>query len=133
MITDILASRGQAEAPATASGTSAVFDPSKCSVFALDITVTAFVGGTTPNITFALERLGADEIWYRVWQAVAITAAGAVSYNFSPGAVVTAAAANDAGSDHAVLTSQARLAWTFGGGVVATSTDFSYSLIGKRF
>lgn len=56
-------------------------------VLAVDINVTA-VSGTTPSMTFMVDRLGADGNWYNVWTSAAITSAGAVSTDIGPGCTI---------------------------------------------
>lgn len=120
---DYLWKRGQSEPAATGSGVSDVFSTRNVRAAALDITVAAITGGTTPSITFAVDRLGGDDIWYQVYATAALTAVGAVSASLGLG---HATAANDI-----VFTESARVRWTFGGAVVADSINFSGSFYGK--
>lgn len=112
--------------------------PSSCTVatnaltnLALDITLTSFTGGTTPTITFILERQGADGVWYQICTTGALNAAQTVSVDLSPSSAGTTAAPLTSTSQHAVLTNSLRLRWTLGGGVAPTAVTFSASVVGS--
>lgn len=120
---DYLWKRGQSEAAATGSGVSDAFSTRNVRAAALDITVKTITGGTTPDITFAVDRYAGNDAWYQVYATAAITAPGATTVSLGLGHVT---AANDI-----VFSDLARVRWTFGGGVVADSIAFSGSFYGK--
>jgi hypothetical protein len=95
----------------------------------LDINVTAFTGGTTPSITFFLERQGNDGVWYRVWQSAAQSGAAKLPVTIGPGTPTVAAGANVSQGVTAGLTSTARFGWSTTG--TPTSVTFSASIVGK--
>lgn len=97
------------------------FDTRFLEALAIDIEVTNFDAGTTPNITFYLDRLGCDNNWYPIALGAAVSTAGKQSYSIGLGATVGV-----------VLTESARLSWVFGGGVPATSITFKGSIVGRR-
>jgi hypothetical protein len=104
------------------AGTS--FSTAQFSGLAVDVTVSAFTGGTSPSVTFFLDRLGADGVWYRVWTSAALTSAGATSVQIGPYPSGT-------GIFTAVLTGTARFGWSFGGTVQPTAVTFSASVYGR--
>jgi len=108
-----------ASAPYTASGVTGPLPTYSVSELALDANVTVITGGTSPSITFYLDRLGADGVWYRMWTSAGILVAGSVSTSVDP----------DGGATNAVLTDACRFGWTFGGTVAATSITFSASVV----
>lgn len=116
--------RGQGEAAATGSGNSGAFSTRNVRSAALDINIRTITGGTTPNITFFVDRLGGDEAWYQVYATAALTATGVTSVSFSED--------NPTAAQAFVLTDQARVRWVFGGGVPATSITFNGSFYGKE-
>lgn len=118
--------RGQTAAAATGSGMSDPFNTANIRAAALDVNVKTITGGTTPDITFHVDRLGGDGIWYSVASTAALTAAGPVSLS------ITDAVADGADAQHAVFTSQARVRWVFAGAVVAASILFSGSFYGRE-
>lgn len=118
--------RNQAEAAATGSGQTAAFNTGSVRTAALDVNVKTITGGTTPDITFHVDRLGGDDIWYPVASTAALTAVGPVSLSISP------AVADGADAQHVVFTDQARVRWVFAGGVPATSIAFSGSFYGRE-
>ncbi|HCT79265.1 MAG TPA: hypothetical protein DGT23_22430 [Micromonosporaceae bacterium] len=123
---DFLWTRKQTDAAATGSDATAGFDTSKVGRGALDINVKTITGGTTPDITFHVDRLGGDGIWYPVASTAALTATGPVSLS------ICDAVADGADAQHAVFTTQARVRWVFAGGVPATSIAFSGSFYGRE-
>jgi hypothetical protein len=80
---------------------------------AIDVTVVSFTGGTSPAVTFFVDRQGTDSLWYRVWSSGAVIAVGPLSAN-----VVSS-----------VLTSTARFGWSTTG--TPTGINFSASVIGR--
>jgi hypothetical protein len=84
---------------------------------AVDINITA-VSGTTPSITFFVDRIGADGNWYQLAPAAfpAQTAVGTLSVSLGPG---------DTG---AAMTQQIRFRWVVSG--TGPSFTFSASIIG---
>ena len=107
----------------TATGQSAAFDTTHITSAALDVNLTALTGGTAPTLTFSLQRLGADGVWYTAWtQAAAMSATGPASFELGP---------SSPAAQLVIFTTQARLVWTFGGTAPPTSVAFSASLIGR--
>lgn len=105
-----------------APNTGTSFSTVGVTALAVDLTVTAFTGGTSPSVTFFVDRLAADGLWYRMWTSTGITAAGSTSSNIGPGQAGT-------GNVAAVLTGTARFGWSFIG--TPTSVTFSASVIGR--
>ena len=71
-----------AQAPSNA-GVS--FSTATTASLAIDITLTSFTGGTSPTVTFFLDQLGSDGVWYRVWTSAALSTAGVAGANIGPG------------------------------------------------
>jgi hypothetical protein len=113
--------RSQAEAAVTVSGQTAAFNTSTVGRAALDINIKSINAG---NITFVVERLGADGIWYAGATTAALTAAGNTSIE------ITDALADGADAQHMVFADQARVRWTLAGG--ANSVVFSGSFYGRE-
>lgn len=113
-----------AQAAANA-GTS--FSTAGVASLAVDATVTVFTGGTAPTVTFFIDRLAADNVWYRAWASAAVSAPGTASANIGPGQSGTAPAATS--NITAVLTGTARFGWSYTG--TPTSVTFSASVIGR--
>ena len=108
----------QASAVYTASGGSgSITVPLAVEMLAVDANVTA-ASGTSPTLTFYLERQGSDGVWYQVWASSAITAAGTASTSVGPGCTVGA-----------VLTGMVRLRWVIAG--TTPSFTFSASMVGR--
>lgn len=105
---------------ATNAGVS--FPTATTSALAVDITLTSFTGGTTPTVTFFVDRLGSDGVWYRAWTSAALSSAGATSVQIGPFPSGT-------GIFTAVLTGTARFGWTSTG--TPTAITFSASVIGR--
>lgn len=108
-----------------------VFDTSEVMYAAWDLTLTSFTGGTSPSVTFFLERLGLDGVWYQIGTTSAMTSAGSVSVDVSPALNSTMQAPLSSTAQHNVFTFQARLRWTFGGTVAPTAVTFSSSIVGR--
>lgn len=124
LLNDILVAVPSA-AYTTTSGT-ITFNTNQVTYMALDITITSFTGGTAPNITFFIDRLGpADGVWYNVYSTGALTGAGATSMDIGPGFAAAT------GTQHAVFTTQGRLRWAFGGTASPTAVTYSVSAIGR--
>ena len=101
--------------PPTAVTTSGSTNPLQINAFgalAVDVAVTA-LSGTSPGISYFLERQGADGAWYSVWAPTAITAVGTASTSVGPGC-----------STPEVLTNTVRLRWEVSG----TSPSFTFSI-----
>ncbi|MFF0409065.1 hypothetical protein ACFYUY_01345 [Kitasatospora sp. NPDC004745] len=98
------------------------FSTASVSCLAIDITLSSFTGGTTPTITFFLDRFGADGTWYRVWTSSALNSAGATSVQVGPFPAGTGIAT-------AVLTGTARFGWSTTGS--PTAVTFSGSVVGR--
>lgn len=109
----------------TAAG-EVVFSTTNITYLAVDVTVTAFTGGTTPTAQFSVYRLGADGIWYLVSSLPSVNAPGVVTYDLGPG-FTTQGLPN--GTQHAVFTQSAKFAWTYTG--TPTSVTFSASVVGR--
>lgn len=80
-----------------------------------DANVTALTGGASPSVTFAVDILGADGIWYQVWQGTAITTPGTQSQSIGPGL-----------QTNQLVPDSIRVRWTFAG--APTSITFSASV-----
>lgn len=119
-----LASAAQA---ATNTGTS--FATTGFGSISLDINLTAFTGGTTPTVTFFVERQGNDGIWYRVWQSASQNAAAKLSVTIGASTPTVAAGANVAQGVSAGLTAVARFGWSSTG--TPDSVTFSASIVGR--
>lgn len=107
-------------------------DTSGFTTLAVDANVTVFTGGTTPSVTFFVDRLGADGIWYPVWSSGALTTTGKKSASLGPGltgGTVTAGVGTGVGAFPTSLTTQARFGWTLAGS--PTSITFSASVVGR--
>jgi hypothetical protein len=113
--------RDQAQAAVTASGQTDEFTTTRIGKAALDITIKTINAG---NITFVVDRLGGDDIWYPVATTAALTAAGSTSIE------ITDTLADGADAQHMVFTDQARVRWTLAGG--ANSVVFSASFYGRE-
>lgn len=113
----------------TAADSPKVFTTDAVTYGALDITVASFQGGTTPSITFFLERQGADGAWYQILTTSAVSSALVISVDISPGLNGTYSAPPGSAVQHAVFTHSARLRWTIAG--APTSVTFSASFIGR--
>lgn len=99
---------------------------------ALDITLTSFTGGTSPSITFFLDRLGADGVWYNIFASAAETAAVTYSVDISPNVTEQNVGnpTSPAAAIHGVFTHSGRFRWTVAG--APTSVVFSASFIGRK-
>ncbi|MEV8324517.1 hypothetical protein [Kitasatospora sp. NPDC056731] len=110
------------------SGTQAVsnagvsFSTAAVTGLAVDITLASFAGGTSPTVTFFIDRLGADSVWYRIWSSSALNSAGATSVQVGPYPA-------GAGIATAVFTGTARFGWSSTG--APTAITFSASAIGR--
>lgn len=113
--------RSQAEAAVTANGQTDPFPTNFVGRAALDITIKSINAG---NITFVVDRLGGDGIWYPGATTAALTAAGSTSIE------ITDSLADGADAQHMVFTDQARVRWTLAGG--ANSVVFSGSFYGRE-
>ncbi len=107
----------QASAAQTANGVSANLSVIGYRELLVAANVTA-VAGTTPTLTFALDSLGADGVWYTLWTSVAVTAVGQTVAHLGVGAATNVA-----------FGATVRLRWTIGG--TTPSFTFSVSIIGK--
>lgn len=119
---------------AQATSGSQAFSTAGLTLLAVDITITSFTGGTTPTIVFNLDRLGADGVWYNVWPGnttgQAQGASGlpvAFSVDVVPSGGTSWSPPN--GTQHGVLTTQARFRWTTTGS--PTAVTFSVSIVGR--
>lgn len=97
----------------------AAFNTAGISYAALDINLTAIASGT---VTFSLQRLGADGIWYTTWSSAALAAPGANSYELGP---------SSPAAQLVIFATSGRLSWVFGGGAPPATVTFSASLIGR--
>lgn len=116
----------------TGNGDSGAIDTTRISYAGLDINVTAITGGTSPTITFFVERQGGDGNWYQVLSTSGITGALTVSVDISPGLTGAYAAPPGSAQQHAVFTKTARVRWAFGGSVAPTSVAFTASFVGRN-
>lgn len=110
----------------TTPNTGTLFSTASVNYLAVDVTITAFTGGSAPTITFFVNRIGSDGVSYNVWTGAAKNSAGAFSVDLGPG---FATAADPNGSQHAVFTAQATFGWTISGN--PTSVTFSASVVGR--
>ncbi|MBX7464963.1 hypothetical protein K1Y80_02555 [Streptomyces sp. MAG02] len=98
------------------------FSTAAVSGLAVDVTLTSFTGGSSPAVTFFVDRLGSDGVWYRVWTSSALTSTGVTSVQIGPFPAAT-------GIVTAVLTGTARFGWSSTGS--PTAITFSASVIGR--
>lgn len=107
------------------------FDSSYLAHAALDITLTSFTGGTTPSVTFGVDRQGNDGLWYPVWSSGSTTTATVWSIDVSQSITQQTTGNPNAptAAIHVVWTFTGRFTWTFAGS--PTSVQFSASLIGR--
>jgi hypothetical protein len=124
--TDVYALASAAQA-ATNAGTS--FSTKGFQSLSLDINLASFTGGTTPTVTYFVERQGNDGLWYRIWQSASQSAAAKLSVTIGPNVPTVAAGANVAQGVTAGLTSTARFGWSSTG--TPTSITFSASIVGR--
>jgi hypothetical protein len=108
-------------APAAASNNSPAIDTTNVSMLRLDWNVVSFSGGTTPDLSFVVDVLGADGLWYPVYTLTPLTAPAVGGVNLGP-----------ATDTPAVLTRACRVRSVFGGAVVADSITFGVSLVGRN-
>lgn len=111
-----------------ASTSPRVFDTSEQDNLALDMNVVSFAGGTSPSITFFLDRQTANGDWSQVWSSGSVGVATNWGIDIGPG-FSTFGAPNQL-TQHAVFTQSARLRWTIGG--APTSVTFSMSIVGRH-
>ncbi|MGW7001425.1 hypothetical protein ACWGCW_01010 [Streptomyces sp. NPDC054933] len=104
------------------SNLGASFATSAIEAIAVDITLTSFTGGSSPSVTFFVDRLGNDSVWYRTWTSSALTTATTVSQVIGPFPAAT-------GITTAVLTGTARFGWSSSGS--PTAITFSASVVGR--
>lgn len=103
------------------SNTGDTFSMTGATSIAVDITVTSLNGGTLPNITFFVQRLGASSTWYTVWtNTSAIGSAAVVSASIGPGQS-GGTASSGVGGFSAVLSGSCRFGWSAGGTILPTS------------
>lgn len=105
-----------------ASNTGVSFSTAAVSGLAVDATLVSFTGGSSPGITFFVDRFGSDGVWYRVWTSASLTSATTVSVQIGPFPAAT-------GIVTAVLTGTARFGWSTTG--TPTAVTFSASVIGR--
>lgn len=110
------------------------FSTAGLTYLAIDLTITSITGGTSPTLVLNLDRLGADGNWYNVWPGnttgQAQGASGlpvAFSVDVVPSGGTSWSPPN--GTQHGVLTSQARFRWSTTGS--PTGVNFSVSVIGR--
>jgi hypothetical protein len=105
---------------ASNAGTS--FSTSLIGSLAVDITLTSFTGGSSPAVTYFVDRLGNDGVWYRIWTSTAASTATVITASIGPGITGT-------GNASAVLTGTARFGWSSTGS--PTAITFSASVSGR--
>lgn len=105
-----------ASAAYTISGDSGDLDVSLIKSIALDINITA-VGGSSPTLTFFVDRKGADGLYYQIWSSGSLTSAQQVSRSIGPGCTVNQS-----------LGTLARVRWVITGS--SPSWTFSVSILG---
>lgn len=67
-----------------ATGNSGDLSIAECESISIDLNATA-VTGTTPSLTLSWQRKGLDGVYYTLWTATALTAAGSVSQSIGHG------------------------------------------------
>ena len=103
----------------TANGNSATIDVSEFSEFAFDVVIAAPVGGTSPTITFFIDRVDGNGNFIAKYTGTAQTGAGTVTVDIGAGM---------ASPTNVSLGTQARIRWV----VVSNATwNVQISLIGK--
>jgi hypothetical protein len=108
----------QASATQTANGNSADLSVGQYTELTVDCNITA-VTGVNPTLQFFLDRKGADNVYYPIWQSLTFTAIGQVSTSIGSGMSIAQG-----------FGSTVRLRWVIGGGG-GQSFIFSSSIIGK--
>ena len=104
------------------------FSTAELENLAWDLNVVSFAGGTSPSITFILERLTANGDWSQILTTGTIGSATNWGIDIGPG-FATFAAPNTL-TQHAVLTDQGRIRWVLAG--APTSVTFSVSIMGRH-
>lgn len=104
------------------SNTGVSFSTTAVSALAVDVTLSSFTGGSSPGVTFFVDRLGSDGVWYRLWTSASLTGAGVTSVQIGPFPVAT-------GIVTAVLTGTGRFGWASTGS--PTAITFSASVVGR--
>lgn len=95
-----------------AADTGDSFSMTDATSIAVDITFTSFTGGTSPGITFFVQRLGASSIWYTVWSnTTPVTTAATISASIGPGQS-GGTATSGIGGFSAVLSGTCRFGWS---------------------
>ncbi len=106
-----------ASAAYTASGNSGDITVGWYDELAVDANITV-VTGTSPTLTLAVDRKGADGSYYQIYASTQITGVTQVSTSIGPGCLIT----------HS-LGATARLRWVIGG--TSPSFTMSHSIQGK--
>ena len=107
----------QASAAQTANGNSADLSVGQFTELAVDCNMTA-VAGVNPTLQFFLDRKGADNVYYPIWQSATFSATSQISTSIGAGMNIAQGFGN-----------VVRLRWVIGG--VGPSWTFSASIIGK--
>jgi hypothetical protein len=107
----------QASGAQTASGNSADLSVGQYTELAVDANITAVVG-VNPTLQFFLDRKGADNVYYPIWQSITFTATGQVSTSVGAGMSIAQS-----------FGATVRLRWVIGG--TTPSWTFSGSIVGK--
>lgn len=110
---------------AQTAGSNVVFSTNQVTYMALDINVTAFTGGTGPTVVFNVDRLGADGVYYNIWN-LSVGSPTTFTFDLGPGFALSAGIN---GTQHALFTTQGRFRWSFTG--APTSVTFSASILGR--
>jgi hypothetical protein len=108
----------QASAAQTANGNSADLTVGGYTELAVDANITA-VAGTNPTLQLFLDRKGADNVYYPIWQSITVTAATQISTSIGPGLSIAQS-----------FGSTIRLRWIISGSS-GQSFTFSISIIAK--
>ena len=108
----------QASAAQTANGNSADLSVGQYTELTIDCNITA-VAGVNPTLQFFLDRKGADNVYYPIWQSVTVVATGQLSTSIGAGMSIAQG-----------FGSTVRLRWIISGGS-GQSFTFSTSIIGK--
>jgi hypothetical protein len=107
----------QASSVQTASGNSADLSVGQYTELAVDANITAVAGGN-PTLQFFLDRKGADNVYYPIWQSVTYTTTSQVSASVGAGMSIAQS-----------FGSTVRLRWVIGGTVPGWT--FSGSIVAK--
>lgn len=107
----------QASGAQTVNGNTADLSVGQYTELTVDCNITA-VAGTNPTLQFFLDRKGADNIYYPIWQSIVVVAPTQISTSVGAGMSIAQG-----------FGSTVRLRWVIGG--TTASFTFSSSILGK--